>query len=441
MNKTTNNIKTWKNEEGNLCFSYDMRQPMEKPWAIVVVGMCFGCIELTEYLYFKTIYGSLPLVLLFAIIFVYWAFYPCKNNEVIEEMMMSKNVDLRLHNDLRKFEKNVYEVRRKFHQDTKGTYGIIISTYMLVLLSNDEVLEYELKYHKSTETKRAYHEFIKRPEKSLNSEHRKIVRTRSLVKWWINVKISEKEKLLLIIILIVGVGVTFSSLYFWLMMKFGWKSIAFFIGYITIFTGVHSLTGKSQNKIFKTLNFIVSLPLAITMLWANLMLPTMTILMSYMFLGVYAFGIPMLAIKSFVFLLDLNISWSTIFFITLAIGSIVCVHGSKFIHWVIKEYTPLKNWGNHKYEAVITELALYVINKNNVNFLIYLAYFIFLAISGFMQIQYEKSLITTNIDGAILKAFLVFIAYSNMISKSKDVEIKAKPLLDKMLRLITTHDQ
>ena len=58
-----------------------------------------------------------------------------------------------------------------------------------------------------------------------------------------------------------------------------------------------------------------------------------------------------------------------------------------------------------------------------------------------MQIQYNEPLITTNIDSAILKAFLVFIAFSNMVNKSKDVKIKTKPLLDKMIRLITTHDE
>lgn len=199
--------------------------------------------------------------------------------------------------------------------------------------------------------------------------------------------------------------------------------------------------GKSRNKVLKTINEIISLPLAITMLWFKLMHPTMIILMSYLFLGMYAFAIPMLAIKGFIFLFDLNISQTTVFFITLAIGSIASVHGSKLIHWIIKEYTPLKNWENHEYEAVQTELALYVINKNNVNFIIYLVYFIFLTMSGFMQIQYNEPLITIDIDSAILKAFLVFIAFSNMVNKSKDVEIKTKPLLSKMIRLITTFDK
>lgn len=441
MDKTTKNIKTWKNEEGNLCFSYDMRQPMEKPWIIVVVGVCLGCVEVIEYLCFRTTYGCIPLLFLFMFIFLYWTFYPCKDNEVIEEMMMNDNIDLYLQNDLREFDKNVHEVRRKFHRDTKGTYGIVTGTYMLVLLSNNEVLEYELKYHKPTEIECAYHELLKKAEKCTNPEHLKIVESRSFAKWWKKIQISENKKLSLIIVLIVAVGVILASLYYWLMMRFEWKSVVYFIGYIVVFMVVDEQIGKSRNKVLKTINEIISLPLAITMLWFKLMHPTMIILMSYLFLGMYAFAIPMLAIKGFIFLFDLNISQTTVFFITLAIGSIASVHGSKLIHWIIKEYTPLKNWENHEYEAVQTELALYVINKNNVNFIIYLVYFIFLTMSGFMQIQYNEPLITIDIDSAILKAFLVFIAFSNMVNKSKDVEIKTKPLLSKMIRLITTFDK
>lgn len=44
---------------------------------------------------------------------------------------------------------------------------------MLVLLSNGEILEYELKYHKPTETECAYHEFIRKPVKCINPTHRK----------------------------------------------------------------------------------------------------------------------------------------------------------------------------------------------------------------------------------------------------------------------------
>ena len=131
----------------------------------------------------------------------------------------------------------------------------------------------------------------------------------------------------------------------------------------------------------------------------------------------------------------------TMLFVTLAVGSIISVHGAKLIHWLIREHTPLKNYENHDYESVKTELAIYLIHKNNINFFIYLLYLVFFSLSGFMQIQYNAPFISANIDTVILNAFLVFMAYSSMAKESKTVEIKAKPLREKIIKLITTHDK
>lgn len=101
MNTTTKSIRTWKNKEGNLCFSYNMKQPMEKPLIIIIIGACIGTVILAEYLCFNTTYSLFPLLFLFMFTFMYWCVYLCKDNEVVEEMMMNKNVNLRLHNELK----------------------------------------------------------------------------------------------------------------------------------------------------------------------------------------------------------------------------------------------------------------------------------------------------------------------------------------------------
>lgn len=54
MNTTAKSIRTWKNKEGNLCFSYNMKQPMEKPLIIIIIGACIGTVILAEYLCFNT---------------------------------------------------------------------------------------------------------------------------------------------------------------------------------------------------------------------------------------------------------------------------------------------------------------------------------------------------------------------------------------------------
>jgi len=114
---------------------------------------------------------------------MYWAFYPLKYNEKVEEYMMNKNVSLRLHNDIRKIGEDLYEKRRKFYKETKGTYGIVTGTYMLVLLSNNDILEYELKYHTSKDNQKStYCEFIKTPQKCLNSNRRKVIEIKTFIK-------------------------------------------------------------------------------------------------------------------------------------------------------------------------------------------------------------------------------------------------------------------
>ena len=100
----------------------------------------------------------------------------------------------------------------------------------------------------------------------------------------------------------------------------------------------------------------------------------------------------------------------------------------------------MRNWGNYKYEAVREELALYIIEPTNINFLIYLAYFVFLAISGFMHFQYNATLVNKDIDDAVLKAFLVFIAYSNVVKNHGIMDFELNTFVGKVFKLVFTHD-
>lgn len=139
-------------------------------------------------------------------------------------------------------------------------------------------------------------------------------------------------------------------------------------------------------------------------------------------------------------LLGLEVTTPTIVFLSLSIGTIICVFFSKLLKWLIKTKSPLRNWGNHKYEAVREELALYIVEPTNINFLIYLAYFVFLAISGFMHFQNNTTLVNKDIDDAVLKAFLVFIAYSNVVKNHSSMDFKLNTFVGKVFKLIFAHD-
>ena len=437
MNKQDRNIRTWKNKEGNLCFSYDMQDSMENPAIVIIILLVFIGIILFEYLYFNSYYSLIILPFLYSIIFVYWTFYPLKYNEKIEEYMMDKNVTLRLHNDVRKLGKDIYEKRRKFYKETKGTYGVVTGTYMLVLLSNNDILEYELKYHASKDNQKStYCEFIKTPQKCSNSNRKKVIEIKSFINWLSSTKITERAKLLIIIFGILIIGLLMIFLGSFLYAKLGiTKCIYFFIIYLVTYLLFKGIIHYKKNKILTIIDNILSFPYLLIVVIE----PTFTILSSYLFLILFSIIPSMLIVLSLIFLFSINLSIETSVFITLSLASIIGTYGEKYIRWIIKEFSPLKNWGNHKYEEFQEELALYVIKKNNIIFFIYFIYLLYLFISNFIQIQYNRPLITVAIDNAVLKSFLIFIAFSNMINKSNQVDIEAKTLLNKIIKLITSH--
>lgn len=430
-------IKSWKNNEGNICFSFEGGKPFAKPWIPISIGVLFLGVMLAEYLTFNSVFSFFPLIIVFMFILIYCIFYPNKDDDMIREKMMNINADLRLHNYLRRYDEGVFETKRKFYQETKGTYGIVVGIYMLVLLSNDDIIEFELKFHPKTEAVLAHYEFTREPQLCVNAERRKIIEKKSLTHLWAKLNISESTKLSCVILIIMLLGCLPLSLFIWMIKEFQEKTFYYILGFIFIPVLFNWLTRKSSNNIVKLIATIISVPMTVLRLSFKLMEPVMTVLTSYALLGMFSIMLPIFSIGIAIFVLDFNISKSSILFISLVFASITSVYGSRFFHWLIKEFSPLKNWGNHKYEAVRIELALYVINKKNVTFLIYFAYLVFLFLSGFMQIQYNEPLIKENIDSAVLKSFIVFIAFSNMVAKSKETEIEAKPLLTKMLQLIT----
>ena len=68
---------------------------------------------------------------------------------------------------------------------------------------------------------------------------------------------------------------------------------------------------------------------------------------------------------------------------------------------------------------------------------LYSLYFFFFFFSGYLQIQSDSFLVNMEFDAAVLKAFLVFIAFTNMRIKAKNAELDVKELLRKTLSLFT----
>ena len=168
--------------------------------------------------------------------------------------------------------------------------------------------------------------------------------------------------------------------------------------------------------------------------------PAVYVLMSLFYMIMVGFAVPFSILTGLNLLFNWSLNSETMLFIAFALGSILSVHQSEIMQSLICKIPPL-NQSEHKFQLLGRDLAKYILHPRNLSFLFFLLYFIYLSVSGFIQLQYNGFLISKEIDAAILRAFLVFIACTNMISKSREVDVQAKELLKRMLCLMFAHDE
>lgn len=418
-----------------------MRWPKENPWMIICIGILMGSLCLTEYLINSSIYSLLPLSFLSFYLYIYWALYPFRDNEGLEECWLNRNIDIRIHNVLRNYDGGVHEVKRKVYYVTVGTYGKVVGTYMLILLSNGEVLEYELKYHPATESSESFQELLRTPTICHDRNRIKAIKGWSFAEWWKRNVYTERNRSVFGILLFFAVSIGLVVLSLWIWNTYQYKIVYYFFGYVMLFAVSQHFIGKSEKVLLKYTNLLISIPFAILYIWMGLIHPIIAILGSFLSTGMFAFGVPTILLFAVDHLSNYKIELATKLFVSLSIGSITCVYFSNVVKWFIKNKSPLRDWGNHKYEAVREDLCLYILDASNLNFLIYFLYFLFLAISGFIHFQNNGTLVSSDIDEAVLKAFLVFIAYSNVVKHYAKIKFDFKTFIGKVFKLIFTHDR
>lgn len=330
-------------------------------------------------------------------------------------------------------------VKSKVYYDTKGIYAIITGRWFFVLLKNGSVWEYPIDYHKPTDSEDGYYECVRNHVVSENQEHIQAIAPRRWCVLTLKLKLSYKANLWLIMLAIVAVGGFAFVFSCWLLAKLKWWTLLLIGGYLAVHSFIVWITNRVGGKVLKVIDRFISVPMIAVYGLVGIVQPFITIVGTYFFVVLFVFGVPAI-IMTFIS----KLGWwiikpETIAFIVLALGSILCAHSYGATKWIIHQ-TPLRDWGNHRYESFREELAVYLIHPSYVVFLLYLAYFVVLAISGFMQIENGSYLISETFDAAILKAFLVFIAFTNMRNKAKDAEIDAKQILGKIMGLFV-HDK
>jgi len=385
-----------------------------------------------EYFVFGTYYSLAFNIILFFFLFLWWTSLPLKANEAVIEKTVHELMDEKVAMDAKAAGTEI--VKSFVYYDLKGTYAIVTGICFLVLLKNDDVWEYSIEYHKPEEKTEGYFECNNNYIVTEKQEHLRAIRPRS----WHGIELSDKTKLRckIFAILFIG-GVAFAGLY-WLILGLKWWTLLLLGGYYVLYKSTEWIAELLPGNFMAAFKRVVSLPVLILGVLITFVQPFITIFGTYFIIAVFAFGGPALVLVGVGFMGWIDLKPETIAFIVIALGSVLSSTYA-VTKWIIK-HSPLKNWGNHEYESHREQLALYLAHPSNMVFLVYLTYFLILAVSGFILIQYNRYLISESFDVSILKAFLVYIAYTNMATKAKSTEIEAKVLLKRMSGLFV-HDK
>ena len=408
-----------------------------KSWIIISLGILCVFVFGLEKCILGTELSLIPITFLFLAVFLWWIDLPARHNEPIIKKTVHEIMDLVVDEDAKAA--GVEVVKSIVYHDKKGTYGIVEASNLLVLLSNKEVWEYPIIYHGPNNDRDAYFECEKKYSVSENQTHIKKINPDRWKGFLGLFKLSDKSFLgvLLIVILVIG-GLSFAG-FVWLLENFKWWYLLVIVGYICVYSFTEWIYSELPCNLLNVIRYVASFPLAVTYLLFEIGMPFVTIIGTYLFVVLFAFGVPALLLiglgKTDMIVLRLE----TIVFIVFSLGSIICSNYHSMTKWIIC-HSPLQDWGNHRYESYRQELADYLIHPSNIVYALYLVYFLFLAISGFVQIQDGGYLISEGGDAAVIKAFLVFIAFTNMRSKQKDAQMDVKELLQKTL-LLFEHDK
>ncbi len=196
------------------------------------------------------------------------------------------------------------------------------------------------------------------------------------------------------------------------------------------------LSSHVKNRVITLINRLLFYPLIPIIVIIKIIRPFMYVYLGLIFLALICFVLPKFVMDSLNSLFSLGIEKETIYFCVLSFGGILSVYLSTPLLYLVDKTSFYKTYNDGDYHRIGIDLVKYLLNPKDLICLIYLLYFLYLLFSGFRQFQNIGFLISEGIDASILKSFLVFIAFSNLIKKIDEIHMEPTELFNRILSLI-----
>ena len=193
-----------------------------------------------------------------------------------------------------------------------------------------------------------------------------------------------------------------------------------------------------KNKFGNFVRIILSLLNRLFYMFASNALPFFTIIIVILMLSIpfLMFYLPILAIDYFLY----DITTDAKLYLSLTLPFIFVYQQSKMIKRMLLKYSPL-GLNEHHFQYHERELAKFLYTKDNLNLFIYPSYFLLFLFSNFWRFQTNTDFFSEDFNSILIKSFLTYFAYTNMLDKKKKAQFSIKQMLQLMRNISNASDQ
>ena len=260
---------------------------------------------------------------------------------------------------------------------------------------------------------------------------------------WLSRMVNPDKNAVVGILLYLLIWAVLLGLYVYPVIHFRKQFLIFWGGYMALMA-ILSLITHYLFKIPPTIEKILLFPGKLAGLIINLSAPILAILTAMiipciigLFCAAVIYGLSHILTKG---TLGWNLNYAIFLFV--ASTSILTVYGNKVLIRIYERSGLFQSGDSKSLENQFLGLVGYIFQKGNTNTFVYSVYFLFLVVSSINFYVHAEdtnaSIIESGVDMAVMKAFLVHIAFTNVIIRGKEMKLSAIGLLESIMKALGT---
>ncbi len=106
----------------------------------------------------------------------------------------------------------------------------------------------------------------------------------------------------------------------------------------------------------------------------------------------------------------------------------------------MRRFSPWHVWNENDAQKEFVKIGEYVLQPGNVHFVVSFLYVVFLVLYAIQAIVRYEPLVPPSLSDAVLKAFLVYVAYSTMMKRYGEQEISTIGMTKELLKMYHLED-